>query len=93
MKNFALKIIRNNYVELARSEGIKKLPKDLLLDILVDMSNLFEKTKQSGNNSPTSKLNSAVSTVSLIQLSSSTTTAQNYNMSAVQTPNSMPSST
>jgi hypothetical protein len=45
MKSFALKIIRNNYVELARSEAIKKLPKDLLLDILVDMSQLFDNTK------------------------------------------------
>ena len=41
MKSFALKIIRNNFAELARSNRIKKLPKELLIDILVDLSYLF----------------------------------------------------
>ncbi|RNA42331.1 leucine-zipper-like transcriptional regulator 1 [Brachionus plicatilis] len=41
MKNFALKIVRNNFPELAHSNRIKKLSKELLLDIIADLSKLF----------------------------------------------------
>lgn len=41
MKNFALKIVRTNFPELANSNRIKKLSKELLLDIIADLSKLF----------------------------------------------------
>ncbi len=43
MKDFALKILRSNFYELAHSARIKKLSKELLLDIITDMSTLFSK--------------------------------------------------
>lgn len=50
MKNFALKIVRTNFPELVRSNRIKKLSKELLLDILEDLSVLFTKPVGSSNN-------------------------------------------
>lgn len=41
MKSFALRIVRNNFQELVRSDRIRKLSKELLLDILIDISNIF----------------------------------------------------
>ena len=43
MKNFALEILRNNFHELAHSSRITKLPKELLLDIITDISSMFIK--------------------------------------------------
>lgn len=49
MKNFALRILRLNFHELAHSERIKTLPKEILLDIISDISNLFVKDSPSVN--------------------------------------------
>ncbi len=43
MKSFALRILRKNFNELAHSSRIQKLPKSLLLDIIMDVSSLFVK--------------------------------------------------
>jgi hypothetical protein len=41
MKNFALKIVGRHFLELAHSNRIKKLSKELLLDIITYISNFF----------------------------------------------------
>lgn len=43
MKKFALNILRSNFHELAHSSRIRRLSKELLLDIITDISSLFAK--------------------------------------------------
>ena len=43
MKNFALKIIRDNFSELAYSQNIERLSKELLLDIIRDIGEIYPK--------------------------------------------------
>jgi hypothetical protein len=47
MKNFALKIIRNNFIELSNSKRLRELSKELLLDIISDIGSLFGRIAQS----------------------------------------------
>ena len=61
MKNFALKILRLNFHELVHSERIKKLPKELLLDIISDISNLFVKDPLGSSSLKKASLNASSS--------------------------------
>jgi hypothetical protein len=77
MKNFSLKIIRKNFSDLALSSNIRKLSKDLLLDIIVDISSIFPASNTGdqlsiNNTSITSSSSSPHSTTSSPNLGSNT---------------------
>ena len=84
MKNFSLRIIRKNFSDLALSSNIRKLSKDLLLDIIVDISSIFpaSNTDQLLNintsiNSSSSSPHSTTSSPNLGSNSSNTTLVSN----------------
>lgn len=94
MKSFALKIVRNNFPELVNTNRIRKLSKELLIDILEDLSKLFfikpaNLGSSSGSQSPTTTtLNSIYSFTNQsyqLQMPPSSGSTFNYFITA-QTP-------
>lgn len=86
MKKFALKIIRKNFSDLALSTNIRKLSKELLLDIIVDISSTFP------NTSNTDQLNVNTSTNSSHSSSSPHSATSSPNL-GINTSNSSTSNT
>ena len=79
MKNFALKIIRKNFVDLAVSSSIRKLSRELLLDIIADISVLFPANSDSLVNTSNNYTNVSSHSSSPHSVTSSPITCNNNN--------------